>query len=255
MQFPKAIVEVLKTMKRWCYKHLPCLASRDKFHFVEDYEKLVRALIRKYPLDEAMSRAVGGEYQKFGQIEAALLVRLGLRDGMKLVDLGCGSGRLATALSTKFTLSYTGIDIIRRLLDYAKSKAPNYEFICHRELSIPQPDASADMVCAFSLFTHLLHAETYIYLEECKRILRPGGRVVFSFLEFTEPYHWGVFLETKEATREKNLSHLNTFIERCAIAEWAGRLGFVVDEFISGTEPVFGECNFGQSVAVLSKPI
>jgi hypothetical protein len=30
-----------------------------EFHFVEDYERLVEELIRNYPIDEAMERAVG----------------------------------------------------------------------------------------------------------------------------------------------------------------------------------------------------
>src|SRR5689334_18149121 len=147
-----------------------------QFHFVEDYEKLVAKLVRSHPLDEAMAKAVGGDYHLFGRIEAELLRIAGLRPGMRVVDLGCGSGRLAFALHNSEEVSYVGIDIIKRLLDYAKSKAPRYEFILHRELSIPQPDASADIVSAFSLFTHLLQAETYIYLEECKRILKPGGK-------------------------------------------------------------------------------
>ena len=57
----------------------------------------------------------------------------------------------------------------------------------NRALYIPAPDACADMVCAFSVFTHLLHTETYLYLEDIRRVLRPGGRLVFSFLEFANP--------------------------------------------------------------------
>ena len=96
-----------------------------QFHFVEDYEKLVARLVAKYPIDEAMSYAVGGNYEMFGQIEAALLKKVGLEDGMHLVDLGCGSGRLATELHATTKISYVGIDIVQKLLDYAKTKAPS----------------------------------------------------------------------------------------------------------------------------------
>lgn len=190
----------------------------------------------------------------FGNLEAALLKSRGLSDGMHLVDLGCGSGRLASALHTDMKISYVGIDIVKKLLDYAKSKAPQYEFICHRELSIPQDDVSADMVCAFSLFTHLLHAETYLYLEECRRILKPEGKLVFSFLEFAEPYHWDVFEKTCRATLKDKTPHLNMFIERSVIATWAEKLGLVIEEFISSGEPIWNTHSFGQSVVVLRKP-
>src|SRR3712207_6851625 len=41
--------------------------------------------------------------------------------------------------------------------------------------------------------SHLLHEESYLYLMEAHRALRPGGRVVFSFLEFPVPEAWKVF--------------------------------------------------------------
>lgn len=225
-----------------------------QFHFVEDYEKMVARLIEKYPIDEAMALAVGGHYEIFGKIEAGMLRALGLEDGMRLVDLGCGSGRLATALHGSMKISYLGIDIVQALLDYAKSKAPSYEFRCHRDLSIPEPNASADMVSAFSLYTHLLQAETYIYLEESVRILKHGGRIVFSFLEFAEPIHWDTFVHTRESTRLRTAEHLNMFIERPAIEVWARHLGLQVERFVGATESLWNEHWLGQSVVVLRKP-
>lgn len=226
-----------------------------QFHFVEDYERMVAKLVETYPIDEAMAYAVGGHYEMFGRIEAQVLRLAGLAKGMRVVDLGCGSGRLASVLHASEDISYVGIDIIKLLLDYAKSKAPRYEFILHRELSIPQPDASADIVSAFSLFTHLLHAETWIYLEECRRILKPGGKVVFSFLEFAEPSHWAVFTHTVDGVRARTSDHLNMFIERGQISTWASHLGFAIERFIDATAPVLdGVHPLGQSTVVLGKP-
>ena len=68
-------------------------------HFVEDYERLVSALVAARPLDEAMSMVVGGLYNEIGKIELDILRHSGLRNQMFLIDLGCGSGRLSTALS------------------------------------------------------------------------------------------------------------------------------------------------------------
>lgn len=226
-----------------------------EFHFVEDYEKYVARLIRDYPIDEAMAHAVGGHYAHFGRIEAGLLRALGLTDGMRVVDLGCGSGRLSSELHATTRISYVGIDIVQALLDYAKGKAPGYEFIRHRDLSIPQPDASADMISAFSLFTHLLHAETYLYLQEAARVLKPGGRVVFSFLEFAEPYHWQTFEVTRDQVKSRTADHLNMFIERPVIALWSSRLGMEVERFVDSGERLGGDDPLGQSVAVLRKPL
>ena len=64
-----------------------------------------------------VSLAVGGEYEKYGQIERALVAFAGLRDGDRLIDLGCGSGRLAWALGQSMRVEYLGIDIVQALLD------------------------------------------------------------------------------------------------------------------------------------------
>jgi SAM-dependent methyltransferase len=225
-----------------------------QFHFVEDYEKLVAGLIAAHPIDEAMARAVGGgDYGIFGHIEFEILKAAGLKDGMRVVDLGCGSGRLASALHQGADVSYVGIDIVQPLLDYARSKAPKYQFVLHRGLSIPQPDASADMVSAFSLFTHLLQSETFIYMEEAVRILKPGGKLVFSFLEFAEPKHWAIFEQTRDSARDANGDHLNMFMERSAIDIWASKLGLAVERYLEPSWTTHVGHALGQSIAILRK--
>jgi SAM-dependent methyltransferase len=225
-----------------------------QFHFVEDYEKLIKRMIATHPIDEAMALAVGGgPYDIIGGLEADILKAAGLAEGMRLVDLGCGSGRLASALHGRGKFSYVGIDIIQALLDYAKTKAPSYEFIRHRGLSIPQQDASADIVSAFSLYTHLLQTEIYIYLSESVRILKPGGKIVFSFLEFQDPKHWTIFANSVEGTRAGRGDHLNMLLERSTIDLWAAKLGLVPERYYAGDETWNGH-QLGQAVAVLAKP-
>jgi ubiquinone/menaquinone biosynthesis C-methylase UbiE len=225
------------------------------FHFVEDYERYVADLMRQHPLETAMSLAVGGSYEAVGAIEAAILLHAGLAPGMAVVDLGCGSGRLAMALAKGLDVSYLGLDVVPALLDYARTKAPKaYKFVLNRALSLPVEAQSVDMLCAFSVFTHLLHAETYLYLEDAHRALRPGGRVVLSFLEFAIPDHWAVFERTVQAQRASTVPHLNQFLERNQITVWAQHLGYASVTFIDGnTAPWSSGEPLGQSIAVLTK--
>jgi ubiquinone/menaquinone biosynthesis C-methylase UbiE len=227
-----------------------------EFHFVADYEALVANLVATRPIDEAMAIAVGGDFERTGKIEAAIVRHFGLRDGMTLIDLGCGSGRLAWALGQTMRIDYLGIDIVQAFLDYAHTRSPRtYRFVLNRTLDIPAPDASADMVCAFSVFTHLLHAESYIYMEDIKRVLRPGGRLVFSFLEFADPDHWTVFAGTVDGQRNSTLPHLNQFIERNAIELWAKALGYELETFVDGSAAPWGDApNLWQALAVFRKP-
>lgn len=226
------------------------------FHFVRDYQKLVTDLLAQFPVDEAMARAVGGSFERFGAIEGAVLYWAGLRDGMALIDFGCGSGRLAWVLGKlSIKLDYLGIDIDQRLLDYAKTKSPpNFRFALSQALSVPAPDASADMMCAFSVFTHLRHTETFLYLRDMHRVLRPGGTLVFSFLEFALPAHWKTFTDTAAAELHGGAPHLNQFIERNAIDVWCEKLGYERVSFIDGTAAPWGEPGaLGQSAAILRR--
>lgn len=227
-----------------------------QFHFVEDYERWVETLIRQHPLDEAMSLAVGGSYEQFGIIELDILRHAGLGPGMCLLDMGCGSGRLAYALSRAgLGVRFIGVDVVQKLLDYAKLKtSAEYEFILHRRLDIPAADGSVDMLSAFSLFTHLLPAETYLYLQDAVRVLRPGGKVVFSFLELAAPTHWGQFVTAVEGVRSGTSSHLDMFIERGVIGLWAQKLGYDVLGYIEPEQAVAAHGCLGQSTAILQKP-
>jgi ubiquinone/menaquinone biosynthesis C-methylase UbiE len=225
-----------------------------KFHFVEDYEAHVKKLLATKPLDEAMSEAVGGDYYAIGEIESNVLIYAGLQNGMKLIDYGCGSGRLASVLAKRVEVDYLGIDIVDDLLKYARSKSPKaYQFLNHRGLNVPVADSSVDMICAFSLFTHLLQAETYLYMQDMYRALIPGGRLVFSFLEFGLASHWWIFEATVAQQKASSTPHLNMFIEKNAIHTWASHIGFKVIELVNGDINCFEGKTLGQSIAILEK--
>src|SRR5437870_185029 len=123
-----------------------------KFHFVDDYRRLVRQLIAQHPLPEAMSLAVGGSYKAVGELEKQLLIALGLEPGHSLVDVGCGSGRLAKALVGYLTPGrYLGTDVVQELLDYARNGCPaDWEFALVEDIRIPFPNNSVDFACFFS---------------------------------------------------------------------------------------------------------
>jgi SAM-dependent methyltransferase len=206
--------------------------------------------------DEAMELAIGGGFELIGPIEVALLRHYGLPQDGYLIDVGCGSGRLAKPLSAWLRGRYFGIDLVPALVAHARKIAarPDWRFQVIDHIGIPEADGQADMVCFFSVLTHLTHEQSYWYLEEARRVLKPGGRIVFSFLEFREPVHMKVFLDTVDATKRKIEMPMNTFIDREAISCWAGALGMNVVDVRDGADAVVAEGNLGQSVCVLQKP-
>lgn len=223
----------------------------EKPHFSSDYRRLVQNLIAAHPIDQAMESAVGGSYKEAGENLALLLTRCGLGEGMSVVDLGCGSGRVAHALSNRFKhLRYLGIDVVPELLDYARTKCPpEYRFLLNETLDIPADDGSANVFYAFSVFTHLLHEESYLYLQEAKRVVCKNGLIVFSILESER--NWPIFAAMVEQSAVKvRKDHLNMFIERPQVLAWARHLELDVMSFDLGGE----HSGQGQTVVLLRKP-
>ena len=210
----------------------------DKLDFRATYVGVVAALERVYGTDEAMRRAVGGQFEGMGLLELETLKHFGLREDAYLIDVGCGSGRLAKPLSAYLNGRYLGIDVVRALLEHASKLVhrPNWRFELGAGLTIPEADDSADFVCFFSVLTHLLHEQSFLYLREAKRVLKPGGKIVFSFLDYTIPSHWDVF-ELTIADVDVNAQHLNVFMSKDGLAIWAERLGMQLEALHNGNEP------------------
>ncbi|MCJ2108916.1 class I SAM-dependent methyltransferase [Methylobacterium sp. E-041] len=173
----------------------------------------------------------------------------------KIIDFGCGSGRLAVHVSREFDISYLGLDVVQQLLNYAKTKTPkHYEYLLNRKLSIPSSNESVDWFAAFSVFTHLLHSESFIYLHDMYSCLIPGGKVVASFLEFEHMLHWHVFEATVNQQRNSTTPHLNQFIERNQFRVWASNIGFSGVEFIDGNAAPWSSGHaLGQSIVIFTK--
>jgi SAM-dependent methyltransferase len=234
------------------------------------YVEAVNRLLEAHPRDAAMKLAVGGEFEAFGALMRAVLIRAGLKPEHYLIDVGCGSGRLAIALRSYLTGRYLGLDVVPELLAYAReaSARPDWRFEEARGMTIPERDETADMVCFFSVLTHLMHEDGFRYLREARRVLKPGGIIVFSFLDFVIDSHWTVFSGMMKARDEGETTHHNQFMGRDAALVWAARLEMDVVAILDGNTAQVQldadvtlddgrvlprEASFGQSICILRK--
>lgn len=113
-----------------------------------------------------MELLVGGSYEETGLLERELLKHLGLRPEHTLVDVGCGSGRLAAALKEFIKVKYWGTDVLEEALEYARRRVErtDWDFLVVSRPEIPVPNAAADWIVFFSVFTHLLDEDIFKYL-------------------------------------------------------------------------------------------
>jgi SAM-dependent methyltransferase len=217
-------------------RRLSRLTTLQVLDYSASYRHVVNGFITQHPTREAMSLAVGGNFDAFGVLMHQILVDAGLRDCDYLIDVGCGSGRLARALRVE---RYLGTDVVPELLEYARStySYPGWRFTLVDNLFIPERTGAADMVCFFSVFTHLLHEDTFRYLEEACRVLKGGGKIVFSFLEFRIGCSWEVFAAAV-ATRKRNEYREHTqFVSRDWIEACAAHLNLDVEALYDGDVP------------------
>jgi SAM-dependent methyltransferase len=122
----------------------------------------------------------------------------GLTTTSRVLDIGCGNGRLAIGLLHQLgeMKSYTGIDVAARSIDWCDrhiaSEHPGMRFI-HIDVAnerynpagtelrdtyrLPLPDESADVIYLYSVFSHMETEDVRIYLGEFARLLASGGGV------------------------------------------------------------------------------
>jgi SAM-dependent methyltransferase len=190
----------------------------------EEYRSHVDRLLADHDREEAMRLAVGGHWDAVAAVEEGVLRAAGLTDDSALVDVGCGSGRLAARLAARgFAGRYLGLDVVPVLVEHARTLAPDFDFAVTDGLTIPAGDAEMDLACFFSVFTHLPFEACFRLLLEARRVVRPGGRVVVSFLELALDEHWPIFQASTDTIAVAR--HHNQFVHRDDLATLGRRAG------------------------------
>ena len=111
----------------------------------------------------------------------ALVQRLGITEGLKVLDLGCGDGTTALP-AAKLGADVLGIDIARNLVEAGNKRATeqgltNVNFQEGDASNLGQvPDKSFDLVV--SIFGVMFAPKPFDVAKEMVRVTRPGGRIV-----------------------------------------------------------------------------
>ncbi|MBU2028917.1 methyltransferase domain-containing protein, partial [Patescibacteria group bacterium] len=124
------------------------------------------------------------------------------KKGDKVLDFGCGNGRLLDFLGKK-GIEYVGVDISAKLLKEAQNqfRGPEIEFQKISGLdSLPLEDNSFNVVYAIAVFHHLPSREIRKKMaEELYRILRPEGTIVITVWNLWQNKYWrNIFFNWEE---------------------------------------------------------
>jgi SAM-dependent methyltransferase len=156
------------------------------------------------PYGQRFTGYSGGDFVESGRgLVNVLAGTAGLTSGSNVLDIGSGIGRLAIPLTQLITSpgSYDGLEIVERGVRWCTAnitpRYPHFRFtradifnaeynpggtVKAAEYELPYENSSFDIVCLFSVFTHMLTDDVEQYLAEISRVLRPGGRLAATFL-------------------------------------------------------------------------
>jgi arsenite methyltransferase len=109
----------------------------------------------------------------------------GFKPGDMVADLGCGPGSSAAHLASMHGMQVFAIDLSQEMLAEADAAHQGLTYIQANAQAIPLADACLDGVlceCVLSL------TETpQMVLRECRRVLKPGGRLMLTDLYLRNP--------------------------------------------------------------------
>src|SRR5215218_4199516 len=106
-----------------------------------------------------------------------------VRPGDSVLDAACGTGDFAVADVRAGATRVVGVDFSPRMLERARRKAPQVEWVEGDLLALPFPDASFDSATVGFGVRNV--ADLELALRELRRVLRPAGRL--AILEITQP--------------------------------------------------------------------
>ena len=104
--------------------------------------------------------------------QGKLMGVIGKIKGKKVLDVGCGTGRIIKALTEKEAI-VTGVDLSPEMILVAKKKFPKIEFAEADAEKLPFKDEEFDVVVASFLIVHLKTLQKAF--DEIYRVIKPGG--------------------------------------------------------------------------------
>ncbi len=214
------------------------------------------------------SEVVGGDFEQMGYLQCCLAQYAGLEKQQSVVEVGCGTGRLAVHLNELGVNNYRGYDIVKGMLKVAKKQVnnPSFDFGLIYKEHIKIPCSTVDFVCFYSIITHIPHDAAFRYLLSAMRILKPGGRLLFTFLSYDCEWHWPLFAYV---VGNRGSEPTNQLMSHSQIRLWSRRLDAKLVELNDGDQPFFPIDRdvtlvsgvkmqelgmLGQSVCILEKP-
>jgi ubiquinone/menaquinone biosynthesis C-methylase UbiE len=133
-----------------------------------------------------------------------LILNCTIEERPKILDVGCGTGRLLRYVSNVWTDSrLTGVDVSEAMIKVASEFAPEHDFYVSPAEKLPLQDNAFDIVLSSLTLHHWNDANQGV--KEIARVLRPGG--LFCLADHLGP-KWAVRFFGPGAKTNRELENL-----------------------------------------------
>lgn len=140
-------------------------------------------------LQEAVTGSLAGS--KLDYLVGRVLALAGGRKDLRILDFGCGSGKLVIFLRMLGFTDVRGVDVhadgeaVSRVLATRLGLPPDI-FATYDTVTLPYADASFDLIVSEEVLEHVHNLDDYY--REAARVLRPGGSALLLFPHRMMPF-------------------------------------------------------------------
>lgn len=207
-----------------------------------------------------------GDFVSTGEsIREQLVTLAGLQPSHRVLDVGCGMGRVAVPLTATLDEqgSYEGFDIVPSAIKWCRNKItsrhPRFRFT-HIDLKndlynlrtnqeaksfvFPYRDGEFDLVLLTSVFTHMLLEDVRSYLQQIHRVLKPGG-VCFATFFLMNAEAEALMDASGQRMFSTRLDHHYLFHPRVKAANVAYEETYLMEELLAGNGLVPEQVRYG----------
>jgi ubiquinone/menaquinone biosynthesis C-methylase UbiE len=114
----------------------------------------------------------GNSYGRFIDKQERIILTRFIDKNKVVVDLACGTGRL-------LDFATIGIDASKEMLEVSQKKFFDKTLLLSDAQSLPLEDNSVDTLFSFHFFMHLSEGKMKRILNECNRVLKKNGQLIF----------------------------------------------------------------------------
>ncbi len=125
----------------------------------------------------------------------------------KILDVGCGTGRLVKFLSQK-GFDAQGCDAQAEAVKVARINNDSIVIRKASATSLPYKAESFDLITSISTIEHLTTRDAKKFIKEAKRVLKPNGYIFIITPNFSSPFR---YLRGKNWFAYKDPTHINFF--------------------------------------------